>query len=132
MTQSSDVDGPHRLPKSDQERCVVKGVRIDASGQCDAIRDGKPRGVVLYLRGVTGPGVLIDDDAVRALAGGSATKTTKTTKTVASTATRNRRNATPTGIGRSTRTFCASPSRASGSSEAWTSGMPTSSSRAVI
>lgn len=41
------------------------GVRIDASGQCDvaAIRDRKRRGLVLYLHGAAGPGVLIDDDA---------------------------------------------------------------------
>lgn len=70
MTQSPEVDGPHRLPRSDQERCVVKGVRIDASGQRDAIRDGKRRGVVLHLRGIAGPGVLIDNAAARTLARG--------------------------------------------------------------
>jgi hypothetical protein len=72
VTQSRDVDGPHHLPQGDQERCAVIGVRIDVSGQCDvaAIRDWKRRGVVLYLHGATGPGVLIDDDAARTLARG--------------------------------------------------------------
>ncbi len=70
MTQSRDVDGPHHLPQGEQERCAVAGVRIDASGQGDAVRDGKRRGVVLYLHGVTGPGVLIDDAAARTLARG--------------------------------------------------------------
>jgi hypothetical protein len=72
VTQSRDVDGPHRLPQGDQERCAVKGVRIDASDQCDvaATRDWKRRGWVLYLHGVAGLGVLIDAAAARALARG--------------------------------------------------------------
>lgn len=70
MTQSPDVDGPHHLPQGAQERCAVAGVRIDPSGQCDAVRDRKRRGVVLYLRGVAGPGVLIDDATARTLARG--------------------------------------------------------------
>jgi hypothetical protein len=70
MTQSRELDGPHRLPQGEQERCAVEGVRIDASGQCDAvaIRNPKRRGWVLYLHGVAGLGVLIDDDAARTLA----------------------------------------------------------------
>jgi hypothetical protein len=70
MTQPRDVDGPHHLPQGEQERCAVAGVRIDASGQCDAVRDWKRRGVVLYLHGVAGLGVLIDDDAARTLVRG--------------------------------------------------------------
>ncbi len=71
MTQSPEVDGPHRLPQSKQERCAVEGDRIDGSGQCNvvAIRDRKRRGWVLYPHGVAGLGVLIADDAARTLAG---------------------------------------------------------------
>ena len=65
MTQLPEVDGPHRLPQGDQERCAVEGDRVDGSSQCDvvAIRDRKRRGWVLYLHGVGGLEALIDDDA---------------------------------------------------------------------
>jgi hypothetical protein len=74
VTQSPDVDGPHHLPQGEQERCAVEGDRIDSSGQRDAgpLRDWKRRGVVLYLHGGAGPGVLIDDGSARTLARGIA------------------------------------------------------------
>jgi len=48
----------------------VEGRRIDGSGVCTvvAIRDWERRGWVLYPHGVAGFGVLIADDAARALA----------------------------------------------------------------
>jgi hypothetical protein len=69
--QLPEVDGPHRLPQHEQERCAVEGRRIDGSGLCNvvAIRDRKRRGWVLYPHGVAGLGVLIADDAARTLAG---------------------------------------------------------------
>lgn len=72
VTQSRDVNGPHHLPQGEQERCAVAGVRIDASGQRDAVplQDRKRRGVVLCLHGVIGLRVLIDDNAARTLAKG--------------------------------------------------------------
>lgn len=71
MTQVPELDGPHRLPQGEQERCAVEGVRIDGSGRCNvvAIRDRNHRGWVLYPHGMAGLGVLIDDGAARALAG---------------------------------------------------------------
>jgi len=66
-----EVDGPHRLPQAEQERCAVEGFLIDGSGLCNvvAIRDRKRRGWVLYPHGMAGLGVLIADDAARTLAG---------------------------------------------------------------
>ncbi len=71
MTQAPELDGPHRLPQSEQERCAVEGRRIDGSGQCNVvvIRDRKHRGWVLYPHGMAGLGVLIADEAARTLAG---------------------------------------------------------------
>jgi hypothetical protein len=71
MKPLPEVDGPHRLPQGEQERCAVEGHRIDGSGQCNvvAIRDRKRRGWVLYPHGMAGLGVLIADDAARTLAG---------------------------------------------------------------
>jgi hypothetical protein len=71
VTQSPEVDGPHRLPQHEQERCAVEGRRIDGSGLCNvvAIRDRKRRGWVLYPHGMAGLGVLIPEDAARILAG---------------------------------------------------------------
>lgn len=71
MPQLPEVDGPHHLPYSEQERCAVEGRRIDGSGQCTvvAIRDRRRRGWVLYPHGVAGLGVLIADDAASTLAG---------------------------------------------------------------
>ncbi|MGH4007797.1 MAG: hypothetical protein ACRDTH_06490 [Pseudonocardiaceae bacterium] len=58
MTLLPEVDGPHRLPQGEQERCAVEGRRIDGSGLCNvvAIRDRKHRGWVLYPHGVAGFG----------------------------------------------------------------------------
>jgi hypothetical protein len=71
VTQVSEVEGPHRLPQAEQERCAVEGRRIDGSGQCNvvAIRDRRRRGWVLYPHGMAVLGVLIADDAARTLAG---------------------------------------------------------------
>lgn len=71
MTQLPEVDGPHQLPSSEQERCAVEGRRIDGSGSCAviAIRDRRRHGWVLYPHGVAGLGVLIADDAAHTLAG---------------------------------------------------------------
>ena len=46
----ADPDGPHRLPYGEQERCVVRGLRIDGNGDCHVviIRDRRRRGWVLY------------------------------------------------------------------------------------
>ena len=65
-----EVDGPHRLPYGEQERCAVEGNRIDGSGQCTvvAIRDRRRHGWVLYPHGVASFGVLIADDAAHVLA----------------------------------------------------------------
>lgn len=67
----ADPDGPHNLPYGEQERCAVEGRRIDGSGLCAVvvIRDRRRHGWVLYPHGVTGFGVLIAEDAARALAG---------------------------------------------------------------
>ena len=69
-TDVADPDGPHRLPYGEQERCVVKGLRIDGSGACSVvvIRDRRRRGWVLYPHGVASFGVLIAGDAARTLA----------------------------------------------------------------
>ncbi|HEX5346931.1 MAG TPA: hypothetical protein VFW64_07485 [Pseudonocardiaceae bacterium] len=71
MTQLPEVDGPHQLPYSEQERFAVEGRRIDGSGHCAvvAIRDRTHHGWVLYPHGMAGLGVLIADDAARILAG---------------------------------------------------------------
>ena len=71
MKQSPEVDGPHRLPQGEQERCAVEGRLLDGSGLCNvvAIRDRKRHGWVLYPHGMAGLGVLIADDAARTLAG---------------------------------------------------------------
>lgn len=65
-----EVDGPHRLPYGEQERCAVEGSRIDGSGQCTvvAIRDRRRRGWVLYPHGMASFGVLIADDDARIFA----------------------------------------------------------------
>ena len=70
MQQPQELDGPHRLPHSEQERCVVEGRCIDGGGVCTvvAIRDRKRGGWVLYPHGVAGLGVLIADAAARTLA----------------------------------------------------------------
>jgi hypothetical protein len=70
VTQLPEVDGPHRLPQCEQERCAVEGRLIDGSGQCNviAIRDRKRHGWVLYPHGMPGLGVLIADAAARTLA----------------------------------------------------------------
>jgi hypothetical protein len=70
MRQPREVDGPHLLRQSDQERCAVEGQRIDGSGACTvvAIRDYSRDGWVLYPHGVAGFGVLISEDAARTLA----------------------------------------------------------------
>lgn len=70
MEQPRELDGPHRLPQGEQERCAVEGRRIDGSGLCNvvAIRDRRRRGWVLYPHGVAGLGVLLADDAARMLA----------------------------------------------------------------
>jgi hypothetical protein len=69
MEETPELDGPHRLPQGEQERCAVEGHRIDGSGLCNvvAIRDRRRRGWV-YPHGVAGLGVLIGDDAARTLA----------------------------------------------------------------
>ena len=69
-TDVADPGGPHRLPYGEQERCVVKGLRIDGSGDCSVvvIRDRRRRGWVLYPHGVASFGVLIAGDAARTLA----------------------------------------------------------------
>jgi len=69
-TDVADPDGPHRLPYGEQERCVVKGLRIDGSGDCSVvvIWDRRRRGWVLYPHGVASFGVLIAGDAARTLA----------------------------------------------------------------
>lgn len=69
-TEVADPDGPHRLPYGEQERCVVKGLRIDGGGDCSVvvIRDRRRRGWVLYPHGVASFGVLIAGDAARTLA----------------------------------------------------------------
>ena len=66
----ADPDGPHRLPYGEQERCVVRGLRIDGNGDCHVviIRDRRRRGWVLYPHGVASFGVLIAGDAARTLA----------------------------------------------------------------
>lgn len=65
-----DLDGPHNLPYSEQERCAVEGSRIDGSGRCTviAIRDRRRHGWVLYPHGQTGLGVLIPYGAAQSLA----------------------------------------------------------------
>jgi hypothetical protein len=70
VKQPQELDGPHRQPAGEQERCAVEGWRIDGGGVCTvvAIRDGRRRGWVLYPHGVVGFGVLIADDAARTLA----------------------------------------------------------------
>jgi len=70
MTQFPEVDGPHHLPQSEQERCAVEGRLIDGSGLCNviAIRDRKRHGWVLYPHGMPGLGVLITDAAAHPLA----------------------------------------------------------------
>ena len=45
MTQPRDVNRPHHLPQGERERCAVAGVRIDASGQCDAVPSKTGSGV---------------------------------------------------------------------------------------
>lgn len=71
MKPLPEVDGPHRLPQEEQERCAVEGLLIDGGGLCNvvAIRDRKRREWVLYPHGMVGLGVLIADDAARTLAG---------------------------------------------------------------
>lgn len=68
--KSLDLDGPHNLPYSEQERCAVEGRRIDGGGRCTviAIRDRRRHGWVLYPHGETGLGVLIAYGDAHALA----------------------------------------------------------------
>ncbi|MGH3874489.1 MAG: hypothetical protein ACRDSR_23800 [Pseudonocardiaceae bacterium] len=70
MQQPHEVDGPHRLPYGEQERCAVEGRRIDGSGTCTVIviRDRTRHGWVLYPHGAADFGVLIADDDAHALA----------------------------------------------------------------
>lgn len=70
MKQPREQAGPHHLPYSQQERCVVEGRRIDGSGACTliAIHDPKQHGWVLYPHGDTGLAVLIAYAAAHTLA----------------------------------------------------------------
>lgn len=63
-------DGLHTPPHSEQERCVVEGLRIDGGRRCTviAIRDRPRHGRVLYPHGETGLGVLLAGEAAQSLA----------------------------------------------------------------
>ncbi|MCA1702826.1 MAG: hypothetical protein LC808_05965 [Actinobacteria bacterium] len=62
---ATDLDGPHMLPHDQQNRCVVKGRRLDGD-TCTVIliRDRAKGAWVLYPHGAAGLGVrLLDVDA---------------------------------------------------------------------